>query len=307
MGKKKKVAWLVDLYIEARRKYPNAKFSYIGHSHGTFLAVKALDLHDEICFERIAFAGSVVNRGYDWAKLLELNRVSRVLNFSASADWVVGIFPKLAQIKPIGLIMGQELGSAGCDPFNDSDKDSRVINNEYIKGSHGAAIKEQNWDELARFVVKNEIPPESTDEYTKKPCRLFHGVLGWLTCILGWSFLLFMGLYLLPLAAMSEPTKFWGVSFGSVLAGAILVSLIHPMVRSRDRDFRNRFQKLSSGFLIFVFVAIGLFWVYLGIKSIWFDQEVSYLSVNAAVNSGRNQMASVVAYFILLWTALTKV
>jgi hypothetical protein len=39
----RKVAWLMDQYTEARVRYPNAKFSYVGHSNGTYLVARALN------------------------------------------------------------------------------------------------------------------------------------------------------------------------------------------------------------------------------------------------------------------------
>lgn len=322
--RRKKVAWLVDIYIEARRRYPKANFSYIGHSHGTYIAAKALALHEEISFERIAFAGSVVNRNYAWTPLLDAGRVRNVLNFSASADWVVGIFPKLAQIKPIGYLMGPDLGSAGCAPFKDSD-DPRVNNNEYMRGAHSVAIEEDNWDELARFVVKNEIPAENTPNYTKKPSLLFRGVTGWIFCIGVWGLLLYLGLYHLPKVAMFYPVKFWGIGLGGTIGAVLIVSAIHPLVRTRDLKFREKFLKLSSLFLASTLLTILAFWCWLGFQEIPSYQQIitDFMQTRSAapisgadnattllkqgVSNGKIQMISVVAYFWVLWNALTKV
>ena len=46
----KKVTWLMEQYLEARAKYPQAKFSYIGHSHGTYVLAKALENYKKCQF-----------------------------------------------------------------------------------------------------------------------------------------------------------------------------------------------------------------------------------------------------------------
>ncbi len=292
----------MDRYIEARRRYPEAKFSYIGHSHGTFLVAKALKSYEEVAFERIAFAGSVVNRNYSWSGLLDQGRVERVLNFSASKDWVVGIFPKIAQIYPIGILLGRELGSAGSDPFRQSASDKRVVNNEYIKGAHGAAIQEDNWDNLAKFAVCNEIPAEDTPYYQKRPVFLFNGLMGWLTCVGGWFASAFIGLYWLPKAAWNAPDWFWGVGLGGMLGAMILVAAIHPLTRGKYPELRKFAQKLSLLIFLVSLAGMIIFWLWLPCWS-----PPSLLEDWTVMETVRAQTLSVVAYLFALWTILTKV
>ena len=59
-SRNEKVEWLVDRYAQARAQYPNAKFYYVGHSHGTYLLKEALDNYESVKFERVALAGSVL-------------------------------------------------------------------------------------------------------------------------------------------------------------------------------------------------------------------------------------------------------
>ncbi len=298
----KKVLWLLDEYVEARRRYPMAKFSYIGHSHGTFIIAKALSKYEDVVFERIAFAGSVVNRNYPWSKLLDQGRVGNVLNFSASSDWVVGIFPKIAQIKPIGFLMGQVLGSAGSEPFKASETDKRVNNNEYVKGSHGAAIEEDNWDNLARFVICNEIPAEDTIQYQKKPSFLFKGCMAWVTCVGGWALAIFLGLFWLPSAVFKAPDLFWGTCLGVVLLAVFVVASIHPKTRGKSLEDRKRMKKKSLLILGTIFACEVLF---LLVLPCW---PSSFLPVFfESIGMARIQMLSIVVYFFTLWTVLTKV
>ena len=110
----------MDQYTEARVRYPNAKFSYVGHSNGTYLVARALRDYAAAKFARIVFAGSVVRCDYDWEKyskaadgeICRHSRVEKVLNYVATSDWVVAMFPKAMQLyRPI------DLGGAGHDGF----------------------------------------------------------------------------------------------------------------------------------------------------------------------------------------------
>ena len=143
-ARRDKVEWLMDRYTTAKAQYPDASFSYIGHSNGTYLLAKALQDYPAVKFRNVVFAGSVVNRDFDWPQLIKQRRVEQVLNFVASADWVVAWFPKALQ--DIGL---QDVGSAGYDGFSKHPD----VNKGYVIGGHGAALDEDWWDAIARFVV----------------------------------------------------------------------------------------------------------------------------------------------------------
>jgi pimeloyl-ACP methyl ester carboxylesterase len=152
-----KVEWLMDQYAEGLAQYPNAAFSYIGHSHGTYLLAKALRDYPCCRFKHVVFAGSVVRTDYDWAKYLQNGRVKGILNYIATADWVVAWFPNALQM--LGL---QDLGGAGHKGF-DSDKLNQI---RYVKGAHSAALNEDNWDAIATFVIDGTPvnPPDTIKE-----------------------------------------------------------------------------------------------------------------------------------------------
>ena len=151
--RRKRVEWLMDRYAENKALYPDAKFSYIGHSHGTYMLAKALDSYACLSFKHIAFAGSVVNTRYDWSALINLGRVKNVVNFVASADWVVAVFPRTFQMLKL-----QDLGSAGHDGFQ--QEHTALFESEYVKGGHGAALREENWDVIATFILDGNKPAE---------------------------------------------------------------------------------------------------------------------------------------------------
>jgi pimeloyl-ACP methyl ester carboxylesterase len=146
--RQQKVEWLMNQYAEAVANYPNAKFSCIAHSNGTYLVAKALEEYAACRFKRIVFAGSVVRRNFDWTQYINAKRVDAVLNYVATDDWVVAFFPKLFELLRI-----QDLGTAGFDGFADQDPASlwQVC---YVKGDHGAALREEHWDDIADFIVK---------------------------------------------------------------------------------------------------------------------------------------------------------
>ncbi|HEX5055638.1 MAG TPA: alpha/beta hydrolase [Gammaproteobacteria bacterium] len=154
--RRQKVEWLMDQYTEALARYPNASFSYVGHSNGTYLLAKALELYPCCRFENVVFAGSVVKRDYNWQRFIkDSKQVSAVLNFVATGDWVVAFFPKLFQLLP-----RHNLGSAGHDGFEITEPSSGVYQAKFVKGGHGAAIEEPIWDTIADFVITGKVDVE---------------------------------------------------------------------------------------------------------------------------------------------------
>lgn len=152
--RRQKVEWLMDQYTEALARYPNATFSYVGHSNGTYLLARALELYPCCSFENVVFAGSVVPSSYAWDRFLDSEppRVRAVLNFVATTDWVVAFFPKFFEF--FGL---QDVGSAGHDGFAIATSHPKAYQIAYVKGGHGAAIEEPLWDSIADFVGSGEL------------------------------------------------------------------------------------------------------------------------------------------------------
>jgi pimeloyl-ACP methyl ester carboxylesterase len=145
--RREKVEWFMDQYVEAVAKYPNAKFSFVGHSNGTYLLARALEEYRCCRFGRVVFAGSVVRTRYGWEKCRERGQVGEVLNYVASADWVVAFFPKAFE-----LLRLQDLGSAGHDGFKGRMQGLEEL--RFIRGQHSAALAEENWDTIGRFILE---------------------------------------------------------------------------------------------------------------------------------------------------------
>lgn len=143
--RRQKVEWLMDQYTENKALYPNAKFSFIGHSHGTYLLAKALQDYPACSFKSIVLAGSVIKKDFRWDHYIGQSRISSIYNLIATNDLVVGIFPKTLQALRL-----QDLGSGGYDGFTNLPDNDQL---RCITGGHGAAVVEDFWDELAYLCV----------------------------------------------------------------------------------------------------------------------------------------------------------
>lgn len=167
--RREKVEWLMDQYTENLAQYPNAEFSFMGHSNGTYLLAKALREYPACKFKNVVFAGSVVQEKFDWKEMINQNRINKFFNFVASSDWVVAIFPKTFQRLPI-----QDLGSAGFDGFANIEIPYQL---KFVKGGHGAATEEKYWNEIAKFIVHGNIS-ESIDQLSIRKRSTFMKLLG---------------------------------------------------------------------------------------------------------------------------------
>ncbi|MFY0699011.1 MAG: hypothetical protein JXR11_14220 [Balneola sp.] len=176
MRRRNKVEWFMDQYAECLANYPNAKFSFVGHSNGTYLLAKALEEYPCCRFDNIVFAGSVVDSGFKWQRYIDSNQVKKVLNFVASKDLVVAVFPK-----GIRKLLFQDLGGAGHDGFTITHKNpglkEHIHQIKFIHGGHSAALTEKNWNTIAHFILTGEI--------MEPPSELINSKRGLLTYFFG--------------------------------------------------------------------------------------------------------------------------
>lgn len=170
--RQRKVEWLMDRYVEARARYPRARFHYVGHSNGTYLCAQALKDYRAARFDRIVFAGSVVRKDYNWMGLIEPQQgsphVKQVLNYVATSDWVVAMLPNSVQRWRLF-----NLGSAGHDGFLQASANGPVHQVSYIVGGHSVGHEEANWDNIARFIVAGATPPPEEPLFSNTPSRLW--------------------------------------------------------------------------------------------------------------------------------------
>ncbi len=169
-----KTTWLVEQYLENLMRFPKAdRFHYVGHSNGTYLLARGLRDFPFIRFENVVLAGCVVECTYPWQRMIADGRIGRVLNYVASADAVVAIFPKA-----LGRL-GFDLGSAGHDGFDDLDDGNGNVGHQvrFAKGGHGAALEEGHWDDIADFVLDGTYDKEKPRGLTEDPRTGFKAAL----------------------------------------------------------------------------------------------------------------------------------
>jgi pimeloyl-ACP methyl ester carboxylesterase len=158
--RQQKVEWLMDEYVHAQARFRNARFSYVGHSNGTYLVARALEDYPAASFRNVLFAGSVVRRDYKWDAFLKAKRVSKVLNMVATRDWVVALFPM--GLEPMRRFF--DLGGAGFAGFNEARRDQTpgvpdLNETRYVNGGHSPGLVETRWANIANFIVNDALPP----------------------------------------------------------------------------------------------------------------------------------------------------
>ena len=170
-----KAIWLMDRYIEARARYPRAVFHYVGHSNGTLLLGHALRNYLGCRFERVVFAGSPLNCKF-FQKPIK-GHIAKLLNYVASKDLVVGTFPKGVQW------LSTDLGSAGHDGLKVPVNSMNLRETAFVRGGHGAAIVEQNWNAIAEFIHADHDHAISMSLLEKRQ-KMHAKVAGWLSALL---------------------------------------------------------------------------------------------------------------------------
>jgi pimeloyl-ACP methyl ester carboxylesterase len=182
-----KVEWLLDQYVTAKALYPAARFNFIGHSNGTYLLAKSLDLCRAVRFDNVVFAGSVVRTKFDWSRFLTTGagsdgaQVGRVVNYVATCDLVVAIFPHCME-----LLRLQDLGGAGHRGFAKAQQlMGRLVNIEHAEGSHSAALGEKYWDEISDFVLGRAMPNANRGTMLSPVARLAQWISVFIWLFLG--------------------------------------------------------------------------------------------------------------------------
>ncbi len=165
--RRQKVEWFMDEFVGAVVRYPRAQFSYVGHSNGTYLLARALLDYPATTFRNVLFAGSVVRRDYDWRQMITSGRVRLVVNMVAAADWVVAIFPS-----GLESLRSFDLGGAGFGGFRQVVEGDELHEVRYVAGSHGAALVESQWPQIAKFIVNDAVPGLPDPDYVTDQSRL---------------------------------------------------------------------------------------------------------------------------------------
>jgi hypothetical protein len=109
-------------------------------------------------------------------------RVTEVLNYVATRDWVVAIFSKAFQ--PFRFF---DLGSGGHDGFDQHQRAGaalRLSESHYIEGSHSAALTETQWDQIARFIVRGGPAPDAPGGDFRPRRRWWMVASGWVSSLI---------------------------------------------------------------------------------------------------------------------------
>lgn len=197
-----KVEWLMDQYVENKARYPNATFSFVGHSNGTYLLAKALENYPACKFTHVVLAGSVVSSDYNWKQAITTGRVAKIFNFVATSDWIVAIFPGTFQkFYRVGVSRDGTIGGGGFDGFTHVDDVNQLL---YVRGGHGAAVEEKYWDDIAHFIVNGEFSSGSkVKEGSKRPGEMaLLGKLGPVVFVL-------IFLLVLAIGVLTTITPYW--------------------------------------------------------------------------------------------------
>lgn len=198
-GRTRALYWFLDKYADIRRLYPSAtKIDMIAHSNGTYLGAQALRDCENVRFRRMLFAGSVLRRDF-WMQTIKglPQRLEAFHNFIGREDLVVALLPGAMETIPL-LNKLLNVGGAGAfgflrlpdlsGPLNNlseqkdpsfieptwlehlgfgatqrlaSGKGPHSASQRMIQGDHGAAIQEECWKTVAKFIVEDTISMEA--------------------------------------------------------------------------------------------------------------------------------------------------
>ena len=183
-GREQAAFWFMERYADVKNHFPSAKISFVGHSNGSYIAARALELCAAIRFENVVLAGSVVRRDFPWARFPR--RVRRVLNYVGSTDCVVAFLPAVFELLRLPWL---DVGGAGAFGFREAEpppavakrlpgsgaEDVELTEVRFVWGGHAAAIAEDYWPEIAQFALFGtppSRPPITRDGSTERLFRV---------------------------------------------------------------------------------------------------------------------------------------
>jgi pimeloyl-ACP methyl ester carboxylesterase len=143
-----------DEYTELLAEHPEADFSIIAHSNGTYMLGRSLRKTPGMRFKNIVLAGSALPQEFDWEALMiphrNIKQVERVRNERANRDIPIALLCSMLHGLPWKAM--KDIGRGGFAGFH-SD---RVIEIAYHQGGHGKALEETNLPRLVDFVFDKD-------------------------------------------------------------------------------------------------------------------------------------------------------
>ena len=214
--RQKNVRWFMDRYTEALARYPKAadNVNFIGHSNGTYLLSSGLEQYRTLRVNRVAFAGSVAPRQYDWNARFDAGQVKEVRNYMASEDLVVGWFPHLFEV------FG-DIGSAGLTGFEQGRGKEYEI--KFVPGDHSVVINSPAWrNSMVRFIIddpSSQVPqpptlssPSPFVDYSSRICWVVWVIIVGIVYLIG-----LMVAWITKAFKPAIPTSLIWLSYGCVL------------------------------------------------------------------------------------------
>lgn len=169
---KRAVRVFVDKYVQEVSLSPDADIEVAAHSNGTLVFQQAIQEHDYIDVRKVFFAGSVVSQNTGWDTGQYYGRIKHLRNVCANKDVPVGFLCKALHVFPFF-----NFGTAGYSGFksgggsNDGKGRNSVVENCYIQGGHGTALKTVHRKGLVEYLLDSENTSSSNTSYHDKPLK----------------------------------------------------------------------------------------------------------------------------------------
>lgn len=139
-SRRKQIDWFRDEYTNHSR-YSEGPPSIIAHSFGTYLVARAMEIYEEIKFDRIILCGSIVNQEYDWSARFNNGQCTAVLNDYGQVDAVAS---KAKYVM-------EDAGDSGVKGFKNPDNIPNVVQRTHPEWRHSDFFYQLNYE-------KNWIP-----------------------------------------------------------------------------------------------------------------------------------------------------
>jgi alpha-beta hydrolase superfamily lysophospholipase len=206
--RRKWLRWFQDQYSQALARNPRARFSFIGHSNGTYLFGESLRQIPGMKFDRAVLVGSVLPRQYDWDRRQQLNQIREIRVDGSCYDWPVGWL--CSALRSMGM---RDLGTGGYDGFDELSEGAK-LEVFWYRGGHSAPLASSNLPALAQFAIAGTVlRPSGLCERVEwfALCSRALGVLGLPMAVLG-----FLSLALL---------FWWGWKLGLFAVAVIVIGI----------------------------------------------------------------------------------
>jgi hypothetical protein len=151
-ARRKNLGWFQDEYTQALARNPSARFSFIGHSNGTYLFGESLREIPGMRFERAALVGSVLPQEYDWDQILQRDQIDSIRVDGSCYDWPVGWL--CSALRSMGM---RDVGTAGFEGFTRFGIREKMHEFFWYEGGHSEPLAAANLPALAEFAVAGRI------------------------------------------------------------------------------------------------------------------------------------------------------